>query len=67
MTFRLDISRAYDRVKLHFLYSILVKLGFSNRVIGFVWESIEEVQYVVLVKGFMLFLYCLVMEKISYL
>lgn len=51
MAFKLDISKAYDRVRWKFLYYVLAKFGFNDRVIGIIRECVEYVQYLVLVNG----------------
>ncbi|XP_024178363.1 uncharacterized protein LOC112184337 [Rosa chinensis] len=48
---KLDISKAYDRLELPFLHSMLVKLGFSSKWINMVMSCVTSVSYSILVQG----------------
>ena len=52
MAFKLDISKAYDKVKWDFLYEVLERVGFNNKVINLIKMMIGSVQYSVLLNGF---------------
>lgn len=49
MTLKLDISKAYDRVKYIFLKKIMEKLGFGQKWVGLVMQCSSIVQYSVLI------------------
>ncbi|KAL0288495.1 UNVERIFIED_CONTAM: Retrovirus-related Pol polyprotein from type-2 retrotransposable element R2DM [Sesamum angustifolium] len=48
---KLDMSKAYDRVKWKFLYSILEKMGFPARFIALIKHAIEHYWFTILVNG----------------
>ena len=48
---KLDMSKAYDRVKWVFLENILLKMGFSNTWTAFIMECVTTVSYSILVNG----------------
>ena len=51
MAFKLDMSKAYDRVEWVFLEKLMAKLGFANRWISLISSCIRSVSYFVLVNG----------------
>ncbi|KAL0423553.1 UNVERIFIED_CONTAM: hypothetical protein Sradi_0890100, partial [Sesamum radiatum] len=48
---KLDMSKAYDRVKWKFLYAILEKMGFLARFIALIKHAIEHCWFTILVNG----------------
>lgn len=48
---KLDISKAYDQVDWHFLFKILVKFGFNNRVIQMVNQLVSTVNSSIIING----------------
>ncbi|KAL0329326.1 UNVERIFIED_CONTAM: hypothetical protein Sradi_4919300, partial [Sesamum radiatum] len=48
---KLDMSKAYDRVKWKFLYAILEKIGFPTRFIALIRHAIEHCWFTILVNG----------------
>ncbi|KAL0287958.1 UNVERIFIED_CONTAM: hypothetical protein Sangu_2668400 [Sesamum angustifolium] len=48
---KLDMSKAYDRVKWKFLYAILEKMGFPARFIPLIKHCIEHCWFTILVNG----------------
>ena len=51
MAFKLDISKAYDKVKWDFLYDVLERVGFNDKVINLIKMVVGSVQYYVLLNG----------------
>lgn len=51
MTFKLDISKDYDKVLWDFLLKVLRKFGFNQSVIKTIRECISMVRYFLLVNG----------------
>ena len=51
MAMKLDMSKAYDRVKWRYVGRIMEKLGFCNRWVSLVLECITTVSYLILVNG----------------
>jgi hypothetical protein len=51
MGIKLDMSKAYDRMKLAFFKAILSKMGFPSRWINLIKECVRSVTYAILVNG----------------
>jgi hypothetical protein len=51
MGLKLDMNKAYDRVKLNFLEAIMRQLGFSTQWIRLIMVCIQTVSYVIVVNG----------------
>lgn len=51
MVLKLDISKAYDRVKWHFLAKVIIKFGFSGKFHKIIMNCVTLMSYVVLVNG----------------
>ena len=51
MTLKLDMSKAYDKVKWSFLLKIVEKMSFHNRWILLISECNSSVSYSILVNG----------------
>ena len=51
MAMKLDISKAYDKVKLVFLEKILLKMGFPCAWVALIMKCITTVSYSILVNG----------------
>ena len=51
MSFKLDISKDYDRINWTFLYEVMSKIGFSQKIIRMVKSMVETVNYLVMVNG----------------
>jgi hypothetical protein len=51
MAFKLDISKAYDKVNWSFLLKILGKLGFNEKVIQIIKECTQTVSFSILTNG----------------
>ena len=51
MSFKLDISKAYDRVKWAFLSAIMDRMGFASKWIDLIMECAQTISYSVLVNG----------------
>ena len=51
MAFKLDMSKAYDRVEWCFLEKILLKMGFQESWVAMIMECITMVTYSILVNG----------------
>lgn len=43
--YKLDLSKAYDRVDWHYLEQAMIRLGFSDRWVGWIMECITTVRY----------------------
>ena len=51
MTFKIDISKAYEKIDWGFLRGIMLKLGFDNRWVDLMMLCVSTVRYNVLVNG----------------
>ena len=51
MAFKLDISKAYDKVNQDFLHDVLERIGFSNRIINLIMTMVGLVEYFVPLNG----------------
>ena len=51
MALKLDISKAYDKVRWDFLYDVLDGVGFNEKVLNLIRTMVSTVQYVVLLNG----------------
>ena len=51
VAFKIDISKAYDRVNRQFLRDVMVAMGFDNRWIEMIMLCVTTVYYKVLVNG----------------
>ena len=51
MDLKIDISKAYDKVRRDFLFSILNKLGFNENVITIIKNVVNTVMFLVLIIG----------------
>jgi hypothetical protein len=52
--YKLDLSKAYDRVDWLFLRQVMQKLGFSHRFVGWIMTCVTSVRYVVKFNGTLL-------------
>ena len=51
MAFKLDISKAYDKVRWDFLYDVLERVGFNEKVLTLIRTMVSIVQYAILLNG----------------
>ena len=51
MAFKINISKAYDRVDWGYLKAILLQLGFSSNWVGLLMLCVTTVQYSILLNG----------------
>ena len=48
MAFKLDMSKAYDRVEWQFLEKVMIHLGFSSNIVSTIMPCIKFISYIVL-------------------
>ena len=51
MALKLDISKAYDKVRWDFLYDVLERVGFNEKVLNLIRTMLSAVQYTILLNG----------------
>lgn len=51
MAFKLDTPKAYDKVNWEFLFKVLLKLGFNQKMVSMIRECVTMVQFLVLING----------------
>ena len=51
MALKLDISKAYDKVRWDFLYDVLDTVGFNEKVLNLIRTMVSTVQYNILLNG----------------
>ena len=51
MAFKLDISKAYNKVRWDFLYEVLERVGFNAKVLTLIRTMVSNVQYAILLNG----------------
>lgn len=51
MVLKMDIIKAYDRVKWHFLIKVLEKMVFDNGEVDKIWRLIDKNLYSILING----------------
>ncbi|KAK5783162.1 hypothetical protein PVK06_037670 [Gossypium arboreum] len=51
MAVKLDMSKAYDRVKWNFLQEIMIRMGFAQKWIESIMKCISSVSYSIVVNG----------------
>ena len=51
MALKLDISKAYDKVRWDFLYDVLERVGFNEKVLNLIRTMVSIVQYAILLNG----------------
>jgi hypothetical protein len=51
MGFKLDMSKAYDRVEWKFLEALMLRMGFDVRWIYLIMQCVTSVQYSVIING----------------
>ena len=51
MAFKLDISKAYDKVRWDFLYEVLERVRFNAKVLTLIWTMVSTFQYAILLNG----------------
>lgn len=51
MSFKLDVSKAYDQISWSFLKEVMMKMGLNLKLIEFVMGRVTTVSYLVLING----------------
>ena len=51
MALKLDISKAYNRINWIFLYEVMGKIGFSQKIIRMDKSMVETINYLMMVNG----------------
>jgi hypothetical protein len=49
--YKLDLTKAYERVDWNYLKAVLLKFGFHPTFVGWIWSCISSVQYKIKVNG----------------
>ena len=51
MAFKIDISKAYDRIQWFYLKNVMIKMGFNNQWINWIMMCVNSVRYHVTLNG----------------